>query len=169
MRARLGSDAVQPTPGKADKRSVTPVLATPGRRFGTYFLDSLISGLLTIPFQVIASVTGLWKEPTSFEPFVLWIVLMTLIYLAMIVYMEGQKGYTPGKWITGLRVVDAGGAGVIGWRRDLARRLMFFPEAIPLYLGLLWILRDERRQAWHDKVAKSIVIDIRQSPGDLQP
>lgn len=78
--------------------------------------------------------------------------------MALIVYLEGEKGATLGKRVLGMRVVDVEADTVIGWKRDLVRRLMFLPEAIPFYLGYLWMFRDKHRQAWHDKVARSLVV-----------
>jgi uncharacterized RDD family membrane protein YckC len=30
-----------------------------------------------------------------------------------------------------------------------------------LYLGFIWILFDDRRQGWHDKIADTLVVEAR--------
>lgn len=134
-------------------------LASPPRRIAGYALDAWIGGVFFAPFLIGMQITGDFNDH-SFDlvAFYAWGIPAWVSYLALIVHLEGEKGFTPAKWALAMRVVDAGAGGIIGWRRDLARRLMFFVEAIPLYLGWLWMFWDKRHQAWHDKVARSLVI-----------
>jgi uncharacterized RDD family membrane protein YckC len=57
----------------------------------------------------------------------------------------------------GLKVVAPDGSHISVWRA-LIRVLMFFISAILFFLGFLWVLGDDRRQGWHDKVAGTFVI-----------
>ena len=65
-------------------------------------------------------------------------------------------GQTPGKAFLGVAVVrdDGGrlraGAAIVRW-------LGYWLSGI-LFLGYLWILVDNRRQAWHDKLAHTLVV-----------
>jgi uncharacterized RDD family membrane protein YckC len=40
----------------------------------------------------------------------------------------------------------------------ILRFLGYFVSAFPLYLGFLWAALDRRKQGWHDKIARTIVI-----------
>jgi uncharacterized RDD family membrane protein YckC len=86
-----------------------------------------------------------------------WGIPGYLLVMGLIIYLEGEKGWTPGKRVLGMRVEDAVRAGTIGWVRGLLRRVTFFISALPLGLGLLWPVWDRRRQTWHDKIARSVV------------
>jgi uncharacterized RDD family membrane protein YckC len=134
-------------------------LASPGRRIAAYVLDALLGGLFLAPFLIGMRATGDWSG-NNFDTasFYAWGAPAWILYFALIVYLEGERGATPAKWLLRMRVVDAELGGVIGWRRDLGRRLMFWIDAIALYLGFLWMFWDPRHQAWHDKVAHSLVI-----------
>ncbi len=65
-------------------------------------------------------------------------------------------GQTPGKRIMGLRVIRTDGRR-IGLLSAVVRDLAYWLSAL-LFLGFLWILVDERRQGWHDKLARTLVV-----------
>lgn len=52
----------------------------------------------------------------------------------------------------------------IGLGRGIVRHAVSWLSAVPLYLGCFWMLRDRRRQTWHDKVVGSIVVADAASP-----
>jgi uncharacterized RDD family membrane protein YckC len=75
-------------------------------------------------------------------------------------------GWTPGKLVMGLRVVSKDGGRVSFWRA-IRRMIGYLLSTLALYLGYLWILVDDRRQGWHDKLAGTYVIyDWDARPGE---
>lgn len=66
-------------------------------------------------------------------------------------------GLTVGKVLLGLRIVPLNGAKISLWR-SLVRYFAFLLSVIVLFLGVLWILISDRRQGWHDKIARTCVI-----------
>jgi uncharacterized RDD family membrane protein YckC len=81
-------------------------------------------------------------------------LLFIIFYHATFISILGQ---TPGKLLVGLRVLTIRGHRVPFWRAVL-RVLGYFPSVIAIYLGFLWVLIDDRRQAWHDKLAGTYVV-----------
>jgi uncharacterized RDD family membrane protein YckC len=67
------------------------------------------------------------------------------------------SGFTPGKALLGLRVVRSDGQ-KLHLGRAILRLIGYFIAALPLFLGFVWILFDNRRQGWHDKIAGTYVI-----------
>jgi len=66
-------------------------------------------------------------------------------------------GQTPGKALMGIRVVRTHGQPLsIG--RSILRYLAYWVSALPLFLGFLWVLVDDDRRGWHDKIADTHVI-----------
>ena len=57
----------------------------------------------------------------------------------------------------GLRVVTVKGERVKPLRA-VFRYLGYILAALPLFLGFAWILVDDRRQGWHDKLSGTYVI-----------
>jgi uncharacterized RDD family membrane protein YckC len=69
-------------------------------------------------------------------------------------------GQTPGKWLMGIKIVAAGGR-TPTFTQAVIRLLGYLLSALPFYLGFLWVL-GPRRTAWHDRLARTEVIYVRQ-------
>jgi uncharacterized RDD family membrane protein YckC len=83
--------------------------------------------------------------------------LTTLLSAAYFTYLEGSdRGQTFGKMALGIRVIDFGGDGSIGYGRAFIRWIGRFVSAIVILLGYFWMLWDKERQTWHDKFANAI-------------
>jgi hypothetical protein len=66
-------------------------------------------------------------------------------------------GKTIGKAVMGIRVIGPKGARLtIG--RALKRYIGYWISAIPLFMGYFWVLINDERHAWHDKLAGTSVI-----------
>ena len=80
-------------------------------------------------------------------------------------YLNGVMGQTVGKRVMGIRCVDAGTGDAIGFRRGLARHgvvaLLSLAFFVPAFIDGLWPLWDLKRQSWHDKAVRSVVINAR--------
>lgn len=66
---------------------------------------------------------------------------------------------TPGKLLLGCRVVDARSGGRPHVWQVIVRLLGYAVSALPLGLGFLWMLWDRRRQGWHDKLARTVIVE----------
>jgi uncharacterized RDD family membrane protein YckC len=66
-------------------------------------------------------------------------------------------GQTPGKMLMGVRISQVSGQ-PLTIRRALLRYLGYLLSAVPFGLGFLWVLMDDRRQGWHDKLAGTYVV-----------
>jgi uncharacterized RDD family membrane protein YckC len=84
-------------------------------------------------------------------------ILTVLYIISYHIFFWVLAGQTPGKAFMGLRVVTVEGR-KISPARALLRIIGYAFSAIPLYLGFLWVLWDDRRQGWHDKLAGTCVI-----------
>jgi uncharacterized RDD family membrane protein YckC len=80
-----------------------------------------------------------------------------LLFSGYFVLFHGMEGKTPGKWLLGLRVVDAEQRS-IGYRRALVRFLGYFPAIFSFGLGILWIVFSREKRGWHDFLAGTWVI-----------
>jgi uncharacterized RDD family membrane protein YckC len=77
--------------------------------------------------------------------------------VAAIVFWR-YKSATPGKMVVRARIVDARSGGKPSYGQCVIRYFAYLVSTIPLGLGLLWIAFDRRKQAWHDKLAGTVVI-----------
>lgn len=143
-----------------------------GVRFGAWLIDALIIG---VPFGIINLVvqnsvpteivlcrndTALCEQPTGAG----WAIigLVSLIQLAVSLWyyatFEGTKTQTIGKKAVGIRVVDVATGDPIGNGRGVGRYFARWLSAIPCLLGYFWMLWDDQKQTWHDKLTNAHVI-----------
>ncbi len=90
--------------------------------------------------------------------------IFVLLYETLFWTLTG--GYSPGKYIMGVRIVRTN-AHRITLGRALLRYIFWWISALALGLGFFWVLLDNRRQGWHDRVAGTYVIyawDAREDP-----
>lgn len=123
-------------------------------------------------------------DPHLFEP-PLWftVIFNYALPITVLVLLWKWKAATPGKMLLGLKVVDAETGGKLSVNQCLLRMIGYIPPMVPLTLlmmagiapqamlfagaavftspllwGFLSILTDPRKQGWHDKMARTLVL-----------
>ena len=86
----------------------------------------------------------------------LFYILFMYLYF---IFFFSTTGQTVGKAIMGLRVVTTDGKRM-GVKRSFIRTLCYTLSLMPLGLGFLWVLGEDRRRAWHDKIAHTYVLYV---------
>lgn len=86
------------------------------------------------------------------------LVLEQLIPAVITIGMWLRFSATPGKFLFGCRVVDANTCGSLSMRQAALRYVGYFLSLLSLGLGFVWIAIDKRRQGFHDKFARTLVI-----------
>jgi uncharacterized RDD family membrane protein YckC len=76
---------------------------------------------------------------------------------AYFVLSWSRGGQTIGMRAWRLRVVDAEGRS-LPWTRALLRFVLALVSLLALGVGFLWCLFDPRQRAWHDIVARSVLV-----------
>ena len=102
--------------------------------------------------------------------FVLFFLTLMVGYLIWELVFTLRHGQTPGKQLVGIRVMRADGtASDWGWTflREVGVKWFVFHvvgnffAGLPGIIDLLWAFWDKDRQALHDKIMKTVVIDDR--------
>ena len=83
----------------------------------------------------------------------------------MVLYMvllEGLLGATLGKWVLGLRVIEADGTRPGLWK-SMLRNVLRVVDSLPTLniLGVILILRSAERARFADRVAGTRVVQVR--------
>jgi uncharacterized RDD family membrane protein YckC len=107
-------------------------------RMGALLIDTILIGII---IAILDSPDQLWLIALAGYGAVMWKL----------------KGTTIGGLVCGLKVVRRDGA-EINWDTAIVRALGCFLSMVVAGLGFLWIVFDEDRQAWHDKIAGTLVI-----------
>jgi len=85
------------------------------------------------------------------------LISLVLPAVAIVIFWINRQA-TPGKIAIGARIVDAKTGGKPTTRQLVLRYLGYYVAAIPLFLGLIAVAFDPRKQGWHDKLAGTAVV-----------
>lgn len=152
-----GGEAVTTPPEFPTEQPIaTPTpLAEWGDRVVATLIDVAIvaAGWLAL-FVVGLILSAVWDTLGSLV-LVAGYVVLTLIsfYFG---YMEGEIGQSPGKRLTGLKVVKLDGQ-LIGGGMGIVRRLAHFVDGI-CFIGYLLPLFDPQKQTFADKIIGTVVV-----------
>lgn len=84
-------------------------------------------------------------------------VLSLLAGPAYFILLWSMGGQTIGQYVAGVRVVRLNGR-KMNFKSSLVRYLGYFVSFFALGLGYFWVLWDDRRQGFQDKLARTVVI-----------
>lgn len=141
-------------------------------RAAAFVLDEV---LLSLFLGIVAAFAGVDVQVSPDADFATALVetqrqmqeIMPLIYAAQVLFRWPWNaiGWSPGKRLLGLRVVDAQGAppGIV---RGFVRSLFTLAGEIPLFAGYLWALFDRQRRTWHDHLATTWVVRASRDDSD---
>ena len=132
--------------------STHPELAPFGKRLAAHVIDTLWLLPLFLLLMFIGALVNRGPASDAGE------AMANVILGVIVISFWAERRATPGKLVMGLRVVDADTGGTPPVSRLVLRYVGYVVSAIPLLLGYLWVLWDPRRQAWHDKMAGTLVV-----------
>jgi uncharacterized RDD family membrane protein YckC len=159
------------------------VPASFGQRLGAHLLDLLILGIASLPVWIVGIwfVASNWEEEPGtcldrrgfeyrcqvatngsvgrlFLALFVGFVVMLVVSVFYWGHYEGRRGASPGKKAVGICVVRQETGLPIGFGRAVGRVFAQYLSSQVLYLGYLWMLWDDNKQTWHDKIVGSIVV-----------
>lgn len=105
-----------------------------------------------IDCAVFIFIPGFWEESNHLVSFLIFI-----LDLAYYVWMNGTYGATIGKMVMGLKIVKENGS-KLNYSDALLRSLATYLSVIVFGLGIISMIWDKKKQTWHDKIAKTIVV-----------
>jgi uncharacterized RDD family membrane protein YckC len=140
----------------ASSWSSSPDYAGFWARAAAFVIDAVLVTVVTVPVMVLLfGVRRVSLDPAEHS----WDLLLPLAIAVAIIAFWRYCGATPGKIALGLRIVDAATGQPPTLLRLVVRYAGYVVSAFPFYLGFLWIAVDRRKQGWHDKIARTIVIN----------
>lgn len=134
-------------------------LANHKKRSLAFFIDELLLSFLLIValWDSFANAQTMEEMISVTNMFVLEYMAMKIIYQA---FFTMKYGASIGKIVMKIRVLEIRTLDnpnvLVALNRGIFRVIseMFF------YLGFLWGILDPSRQTWHDKTAKTLVVDV---------
>jgi uncharacterized RDD family membrane protein YckC len=126
-------------------------------RTGAAIIDTILMLIIILPILTALYGTDYWLNESFVHGF--WDVMFNYILpaIAVIIFWV-YKSATPGKMATRLTIVDAKTGRKPSTGQFIGRYLGYYVSIIPLFLGIIWVGIDKRKQGWHDKLAGTVVI-----------
>lgn len=128
-------------------------------RTGAAIIDTILILLITFPLLISiygwayfdGDKTGFIAGPADF--LISWVAPA----IAVIVFWIYRQA-TPGKMAISAKIVDATTGQPASVAQLIGRYLAYFVAMLPLFVGVVWVAFDKRKQGWHDKLAGTVVI-----------
>lgn len=145
-----------------------------GKRLVAGLIDSVIIGLaafaIRVPFIFITGFSlGTSSSLNGYNPqnpmtpiFSAIQQLITVgVSLSYPIYFIGRRGQTPGKMAMKIKVLRIDQKEPPGYMTAFVREVVGkFLSSVVLCLGYFWMLWDDKKQTWHDKIAKTVVMGV---------
>jgi uncharacterized RDD family membrane protein YckC len=128
------------------------------KRFVAMLIDTLILLVVTVPLVLGIYGREYWaRQGGGFAG--LWDFLIQVVLPAVAVILFWRyRGATPGKMAISAKIVDAKTGAAPSTGRLVVRYFAYIVSALPLMLGFVWIGIDRRKQGFHDKLARTVVV-----------
>ena len=133
-------------------------LAPLTRRGLAFFIDELLLSVLIviIYYDTILGASSPEEAVMATSAVVLPYIIIRFIYHAFFTY---KYGASLGKQAVKIKVVDYSGNTPNLNTSFMRSGMRVFSEAV-FHLGFIWAFLDRKRQTWHDKVAKTLVVSF---------
>lgn len=126
-------------------------------RAGAAIIDTLLISVILFPLLTAIYGSEYWSGERLVQGPLDFLLSWVAPAAAVIVFWLARQA-TPGKMAVGARIVDAKTGGKPTSTQLILRYLGYYVAMLPLFVGILWVAFDPRKQGWHDKIAGTVVV-----------
>lgn len=135
-------------------------IASPWQRVLAYIIDAALYWLL--PAYLFNYLSGASAVSMLFDRLsivvIVAIFVYPVLYAFLISFFISYFGGTPGKLLTGTRIVSPNGSKIGFWRAFFRNHIGYMISGVFLWAGFIWIFLDKERRGWHDQIADTYVV-----------
>jgi uncharacterized RDD family membrane protein YckC len=126
-------------------------------RTGAALIDTILMLIIIMPVLSLIYGSDYWTSESLFLG--VWDIVFNFILpaIAVVLFWIYQSA-TPGKMALKLSIVDAKTGGKPSTAQLMGRYLGYYISMFPLFLGIIWVGIDKRKQGFHDKLSGTIVV-----------
>ncbi len=134
-------------------------LATVQKRAFAFFIDETLLAVLFLVtiYDQIAGISDPDAMVALINSYTFEYLLIKILYQTLFVYFYGA---TLGKIAVKIQVVDAATMQRPIFGSALNRAVFRVISEMVFYLGFVWALYSKNRQSWHDKTARTLVVNV---------
>ncbi|MGH2399648.1 MAG: RDD family protein [bacterium] len=130
-----------------------------GVRALAFIIDAIAISVLTAALAPFFGAGMMFDAATTqFEINYAYNGISTLLGLVYWVGFWAWRGQTVGMMPFNMRVVNAETGEKIDVVRGLLRYVGLIISFVVIFLGVIWVAFDARKQGWHDKIANTLVV-----------
>ncbi len=126
-------------------------------RTGATLIDSILLLIVTLPILSAIYGADYWESPPDKQG-VLDVFFSYIFPVIAVIIFWIYRSATPGKMALKLVIVDAKSRAKPSVSQFIKRYLAYFVSTLPFFLGMIWVGVDRKKQGWHDKLARTVVI-----------
>lgn len=132
-------------------------LATWAQRAVGFLIDLGCVLAVVIAGAILAAILGAVSTTLGL---LMWFVVyaISIAFGLYIAYLNGTTGQSPGKAMTGLKVIHKDTGQTIGGGMGIVRYIAHTLDSVICYIGWLFPLWDEQRQTISDKLMSTVVV-----------
>ena len=123
-------------------------------RLGASIIDNIIIMVALVPIGMLMGWNSMYSSEMTSTADWLWQILMA----AFCVFCWVKFAGTPGKRLLRLKVLDERTGENVTVGQGIIRYIGYFPSTLVFFLGFIWIAFDSKKQGWHDKMARTVVV-----------
>ena len=129
-------------------------------RVGASLIDTVLVIMICWPLVTMIYGRQYWTSQAFIQGPADFLINWVLPAIAVVLFWVYRQA-TPGKIAIGARIVDAETGEKPSTGQLIARYFGYYVSAIPLFIGMVWVAFDPRKQGWHDKLAGTVVVRAR--------
>ncbi len=128
-------------------------------RLWAWVIDTVLLSIVIVPLELMLI---LGKEDAPVAYIASWRFILEGVFPAVVIIVFWiTKLATPGKMAIHAKIVDERTIDRPTNGQLIGRYFAMALSALPLFLGFLWIAFDSKKQGWHDKLARTVVVKPR--------
>ena len=136
-------------------------------RFLAMILDLIIFSAVAIPLMIAIYGSNAVFSGNGEILGVADVIINFILPVIYSVLMWHFKSATFGKILLKIKIVDEQTGNKPTIFQSLGRYIGYIVSTIPLFIGFIWIAFDSKKQGWHDKISKTVVIRKKKVTDDV--
>lgn len=126
-------------------------------RVGAAIIDTILMLVIVAPVLTWIYGPGYWVSDQYIQGAADILLNWVLPAIAVVLFWVYRQA-TPGKMAIGARIVDAKTGGKPSTGQLIGRYFGYYLSILPVFLGLIWVGIDQRKQGFHDMLAGTVVV-----------
>ncbi|MFA5234327.1 MAG: RDD family protein [Sulfurimonas sp.] len=137
-------------------------------RVGASLIDLALLLMITLPLTLMIYGSDMvWNSEDIILGPADFLINYSLPFFATIIFWM-YKSATPGKMVLHLKVLDEITGDKLTIGQSIGRYFAYIPAMLIFMLGIFWVAWDKKKQGWHDKLAKTVVVRNKRQVEDVK-